>query len=204
MLLRSAETHEVAPATDSSGASAGRWPAGARLLTPLMLASAPLLLIEPEMMPWALAGALGLIATGTVVRRSPRIPQVDAIQRHMMWCRRRGEPANVLVIAIEPGTPRSSSALLAATRATDTFVVHRSMRGVEVHGLLDGGELDRMAVERRLAERLGPNAACAFGWAVFPDDGFTLDVLLDVARSSLSRLPTPPRRGPVPLARLRR
>lgn len=202
-LLRDARGNPVDPSLRSPGAVAGRWPARAGLLTPLVIASAPLAVIEPGAMPWLVAGALGLVAGGTAVRRSTAAPQVDALQRHIMRCRRRGERANVLVVDFEPGTSRSISALLAATRATDTFVVRRSMRGVEVHGLLDGDALDRMAVERRLAGRLGPNAACAFGWAVFPDDGLTLDVLLEAARAALPSLPAAPRRrGPVPPVRL--
>jgi len=200
-LVTSEERSEVDPATVSAGVLAGRWPVGARLLPPVVIASAPLLVLEPAAMPWLLAGALGWIATGTAVRRFTAAPQLDAIQRHIMWCRRRGERANVLVVAIEPGTPRSVAALLGVTRATDTFAVHRTMRGVEVHGLLDGEALDRVAVERRLAGRLGPNATCAFGWAVFPDDGFTLDVLFEVARSALQTSSAPTRRVPAPLRR---
>lgn len=200
-LLPETAGSRVGPSVDVAGA---RWPAGARLLTSLLVASVPLAVIEPGATPWLLAGVLGLVASRTVGQGTKVAPAVDALQRHMMSCRRRGEHANVLVMAIEPATSRSIAALLAATRATDTFVVHRSRDGAELHALLDGDVPDREVVERRLAGRLDPDVGCAFGWAVFPDDGLTLDVLFEAAHVAVPGDPTGTPHGAARLARMRR
>jgi hypothetical protein len=166
----------------SASVALGR-PWDLRLLAPLALA--PVAVVAPEAVPWVLAGSLGMIATGTVARRPAAPSAMDAMHRHLTWCRRRGERANMLVLVVEPATPRSVAELLAATRVTDSFAVQRVGRRVRILGLLEGQALDRTVVERRLAACLDADAVCSLTWAIFPDDGLTLDVLLDHAQAAV-------------------
>jgi len=105
----------------------------------------------------------------------------DERERHLMRCRRRGERAWVVVARL--GTPAAlrPEQILARLRLTDSLSIRRLRDGYEIAGTLDAVNFDREAFERRL-RGLAPRGA-DFGWARFPDDGATLDVLLEKAGS---------------------
>jgi hypothetical protein len=130
------------------------------------------------------------------------LPQEDApgeVDRHIARCRRLEEPAEVMV-AISPRTARSSGtawlhrwrtdwcrSAAGALRLTDSIEIQPGR--AELRAVLDGASLDRASVERRLVatldarqtgsrlDRRGGPSEVAFGWARFPDDGFTFEVL---------------------------
>ena len=105
------------------------------------------------------------------------------LERHVMRCRRRDEPA-VLMLAHIPGGSRSTGHRLACCyRLTDSVMVARVGRHHELVALFDDDGLDRAALERRIrtAARVEP----AIAWARFPDDGVTLDALIRAARMEL-------------------
>jgi hypothetical protein len=88
----------------------------------------------------------------------------------------------------------------AALRLTDGVVVATTYDGFELCALIEGAELDRGALERRLGDRLGVDVSC--GWSRFPDDALTLDDLVVAARRSVVSLSTgAPRRRSFQLAR---
>jgi hypothetical protein len=149
---------------------------GWRLLT--ALAIVPAALLGPEILAWTVAGASTVLLAGTTASRPA--PLVADPQRHLVSCRRRGEPATIL--AVDVGKLESSQlrALQQSTRMSDSLAAKRIPGGRRIYGVLDGDDVDRAAVERRLAGVLGDHAV--FGWASFPADGYTLDVLLEHAR----------------------
>src|SRR5436190_1143051 len=65
-------------------------------------------------------------------------------------------------------------------RAADSTRVVRGVVADEVQAVMDGEELEAPAVEQRLGAGVGEGAS--FGWAHFPQDGGSLDVLLATAR----------------------
>jgi nucleoside-diphosphate-sugar epimerase len=73
-------------------------------------------------------------------------------------------------------------ATLAAFRITDSVA---AADGNEIHAVLDGKNLDRDGLQRRLCQVLA-DVGPAFGWATFPDDGITLDGLVEQARGSFA------------------
>src|SRR5215210_4657152 len=80
--------------------------------------------------PWAMAGAsLSLLAVGT--RRQPGFAGRDPY-RHIMWCRRREETAQVMVLHVPAAARTQLDALLPATRVTDSVAVTRRGRGYEL------------------------------------------------------------------------
>ena len=65
-------------------------------------------------------------------------------------------------------------------RAADSTRVVRGVVADEVQAVMDGEELEAPAVEQRLGA--GVVEGASFGWAHFPQDGGSLDVLLATAR----------------------
>lgn len=101
------------------------------------------------------------------------------LQRHLVRCRRREEPATVLV-AVFDGTPMRPG-VTGALRVTDSSAVDRIGKRWELHAILDGDSVRRDVVERRVKQVT--NSAPRFGWATFPVDGLTLEALLQQARA---------------------
>jgi hypothetical protein len=101
-----------------------------------------------------------------------------------MRCRRREEPAWVMVARVSGGARVAD--LLGHLRLTDSARVEANVHGKELACVLDAAGLDRQALERRLREGL-PDAEVRFGWSHFPGDGAGLDVLLHRARAGLPR-----------------
>ena len=111
---------------------------------------------------------------------------VDSLDRELMRRRRREDPAALLLIEGRCDAA-AESALKDCLRVTDT-VECRIRRGrVRIRALLDVEHLDRTAVERRLAAAGAVELAA--GWAMFPEDGLSLAVVVEAARDRLAPLP---------------
>lgn len=140
-------------------------------------------LVDPAaLLPWSMAGAS--VALGF----APRAPVSEladgqAVQKHLMLCRRRDERADVMVVRLEqPSRPRLHK-LLEGTRVTDSLAVRRHAGGIEIYGLLDAAGVDRSVVEERLKHLVG--GPVSVGWATFPEDGYTMQALVEEARRGI-------------------
>ena len=151
-----------------------------RLATAVAMAPVAFAATAPRI-SWVLAGALvaGLAATA----ERPLIARVGELQRHLDWCRRREESAHVLVVML-PGAENDHRRLLEAFRLTDSVAIQTHREGCEVHAVIDDHRLSRAGLERRIVQEVGDDAR--FGWAAFPQDGYTLEVLLERAASGLT------------------
>jgi hypothetical protein len=115
-------------------------------------------------------------------RRGPLLE----LERHVMRCRRREEPA-LLMLAHIPCASRSTGHRLACCyRVTDSVLVARVGRHHELVALFDDDGLDRSALEQRMRAAAGVEPTVS--WARFPDDGVTLDALVAAARMQLRAL----------------
>jgi hypothetical protein len=142
-------------------------------------------LLDVAVLPWAVAAT----ALSWNLRRSFAPPGLDSEpQRQLMRSRRRNESASVVVVqadrSVEP------EPLWMTLRATDGFDVARGSDGIEIRAVLEGEDLHRAAFEQRIRGTLGA-AEARFGWASFPADGLTLDVLVDAARADLAAAGAP-------------
>jgi len=108
----------------------------------------------------------------------------DELERHIMRCRRRQEPAAVLVLRVVASGRIGPERLRACFRLTDSVAITRTRYGYELTGVFDEDCLDRDALEWRLRAALDGMATCV-SWARFPDDGVTLETLLEDARAAL-------------------
>jgi hypothetical protein len=97
--------------------------------------------------------------------------------------RRRGEPASVLVVALPPNAADTRRAL-EVVRITDALAVRQTAGQLQLYGVLEG-VAPRTIIEQRLAQAAG-DVAPAFGWARFPEDGLTLEILVECAEHALS------------------
>ena len=175
------------PATLGAGLAlkgGGGW----RLLT--VIALVPAALIGPDILAWTVAGVSTALFAGTAATRPA--PLFSDPQRHLISCRRREQSATILVVDV-PGLDSSRlRGLQKATRVSDSLDATRIPGGRRIYGVLDGDDVDRAAVERRLTAVLGDDAV--FGWASFPQDGYTLELLIEHARSRVppgsQRLPS--------------
>jgi hypothetical protein len=116
--------------------------------------------------------------------RNRAVHVVGELERHIMRCRRRQEPASVLVARFAGPGRIAPARVLACFRMTDTVTVARTRDGWEVIGIFDDYDFDRDGFERRLRAAL-QGAGPTLGWARFPDDGLTLEHLLQRARAAL-------------------
>jgi hypothetical protein len=106
-------------------------------------------------------------------------------ERALLRCRRRGESASVLVVRLDPRFDFDPKQLVAALRMTDSAAfVHSRRSGYELLAVLeDDTRLERKVVEQRLRS-LVQGGRSLFGWARFPQEGLTLDVLVERARAA--------------------
>jgi hypothetical protein len=109
---------------------------------------------------------------------------VGELERHTMRCRRRQEAASVLVARFAGVGRITPARVLACFRLTDSVTIARTRDGWEVAGVFDEQGFDRQGFERRLRAAL-EDAAPILGWARFPQDGLTLELLLEGARAAL-------------------
>lgn len=137
-----------------------------------------------------LAGAVAWLAVGAMLAlglspaSAPQDSGAEELERHLMRCRRRGEPASVLVARLSSPARLAPAELAGCFRLTDSVAVTRAPRGYELSGVFDDNSLDRDALERRLRAATGSMSA-QLAWTRFPDDGVTLRVLIDRARAAL-------------------
>lgn len=156
------------------------WPVIRHLAAPAALVAAA---VEPsEVLPWTVAA---VCLSYAVEQRAAAIavPDLDALERCLERCRRRGDPATVLVLDV-PSDAVAVRNLFRTVRVTDSFVVRRFRDRFEVYGLLEECDVARTSIEARLASALH-GVTPRFGWASYPVDGLTLDALLAHARTSL-------------------
>jgi hypothetical protein len=108
----------------------------------------------------------------------------DDLERHIMRCRRREEPASVLVARIAGSHRIPPRRLLECFRLTDSVTIARTRDGWEVAAIFDEDGFDRDGLERRFRAALAATPP-SVAWARFPEDGVTLDALLASARAAL-------------------
>ena len=137
-------------------------------------------LLDASLLPWAVA-AVALTRDIGHPFPSPRLDSEP--QRQLMRSRRRNEPASVIVVQATP--PAGPAQVWPSLRATDGFDVVSGRDGIELRAVLEDHGLDRRAFEERIRGVLGASDQ-RLGWASFPADGVTLEVLVDAARARLA------------------
>jgi hypothetical protein len=104
----------------------------------------------------------------------------EALRAHLARARRRGEPTDVLVVRLAESSPSVARRLKDSLRVTDSSYLLWDGAAFELRAMVDRERLDRRALEARLRSvAAGP---LELGWARFPEDGYTLSVLLGEAR----------------------
>ena len=131
---------------------------------------------------WIAAGASLAFAVSLFQRPQAQAEPNGDLQRHLAWCRRREEPANLLLAPLDGIDVVAVRSLLESFRITDSVTIGGSAGGTELYALLDAHGFMREGLERRLAEAF---AGRKFGWATFPEDGVTLQTLIEHARGSM-------------------
>jgi hypothetical protein len=155
-------------------------PVQVRLLTALGMVPIALLDSAPTW-SWIVGGAALALASAIAPRTAAVPSEVNGdLQRHLAWCRRREEPAHLLLIPMNGAGDADLPQLLESFRITDSVTLGRGANGSELYALLDAFSFDRQGLERRLAERLNGHSV---GWASFPEDGVTLQTLIEHARA---------------------
>ena len=149
--------------------------ASALAMVPVAFADAP---------TWSFVVAGGLLAAALARPAKGSLPApLEQIQRHLEWCRRRGEPAHLLWVHGDDIDRETATAALGAFRVTDNVaVLHEGDGQEEIVAMIDHTSFERVGLERRLRAQLGD--APGLGWATFPDDGVTLEALFQAARAA--------------------
>lgn len=161
-----------------------RWPVVGRLAAPAALVAAA---VEPStVLPWTVAA---ICLSFAIEQRAAviSVPDLGALERCLERCRRRGDPATVLVLQVAADAVAVRN-LLRTVRVTDSFVIRRFSDRFEVYGLLEECDVARACIEARFAASLH-GVTPRFGWASYPVEGLTLDVLLEHARTSIETEP---------------
>jgi len=157
-----------------------RWPVVRRLAAPAALVAGAL---EPStVLPWTVA-AVCLSLAAEQRAAAIALPDLGSLEECLERCRRRGDPATVLVLQV-PSDAVAVRNLLRTVRVTDSFVIRRWRDRFEVCGLLEECDVARTDIEARFAASLH-GVTPRLGWASYPVDGLTLDVLLEHARTSI-------------------
>jgi len=154
---------------------------GGRLVAAAAMAPVAFAATAPTI-SWVLAGALvaGVAASG----ERPLVARSQDLQRHLDWCRRREERAHVLVVLVPEAEAGNERGLLEAFRLTDSVAISHHQGRCEIQAVIDHHRLSREGLERRVIAAVGDQVE--FGWAEFPEEGFTLEVLLERAASGLA------------------
>jgi hypothetical protein len=142
---------------------------------------------SPDAPAWAWVLSGGIVALLVSARGGPVILRTHDLQRHLDWCRRREEKAHVLVMRFSLREVPKPARVLDSFRTTDSIAIHLSQGVCELQAVLDDQGFSREGVERRIIE--DNDASFRFGWAAFPDDGVTLDSLMETARAELVEIP---------------
>jgi hypothetical protein len=144
-------------------------------MIPVGLASAP---------AWSFVLAGGLLAAVLARTAAEAVPsRLEQIQRHLEWCRRRGEAAHLLWVHAPQINRATATAALEAFRVTDNAaLLHEDSGHEEIVAMVDDASFEREGLERRLRAEVGEGAG--LGWAEFPEDGVTLEALFRQARAA--------------------
>ena len=134
--------------------------------------------------------ALMLVAGGSWHRPDALYPARMQLAR----CRRGGQPADILVVELSSTTSlvggrqtrRCATAVSSVLRVTDGVSMIPSLGGNGMCAVLESDGRARSAIDQRLRSACG--SEIRLSWASSPDDGVTLESLLEVA---LNRLPLP-------------
>jgi hypothetical protein len=156
-----------------------RGPLGARSVT--ALAMIPGAMPSAPAWVWVLSG--GVVALLVSVRGGPVELRSHDLQRHLDWSRRRQENAHVLVLRFSLREIPKPARLLDSFRTTDSIALHYSHGTCELQAVLDDTGFSREGVERRVCDHA--DGSFRFGWAQFPEEGVTLDTLIETARTDL-------------------
>jgi hypothetical protein len=157
-------------------------------------------------------------ALATVLLASGSQHHLDALypaRMQLARCRRSGQPADILVVeppaststAVGRQSRRCASAVSSVLRVTDGVSMVRTLGGKVMCAVLESDGRARSAIDQRLRSACGNEIRLA--WASSPEDGVTLESLLEVALNRLP-LPEPGRRHrpqrlrPLPVQRLLR
>jgi hypothetical protein len=157
-----------------------------RLMRPVaVLAGAVAAVLEPALFPWLLAAGFAQLALEACITRRIAPPPLDSdLQRALMRGRRREEDVAALVATTDVPPGKRVADMLGVLRVTDSYEIATTDRYWELRAIFEGPDLDRPAIEQRLEEAV---AGLRFGWADFPADGATLEVLLEHAREDAKR-----------------
>jgi hypothetical protein len=137
-------------------------------------------------------GALALMLVASGSRHHP-----DALypaRMQLARCRRSGLPADILVVEVPASTSiaggrqtrRGATAVSSVLRVTDGVSMVPSLGGSGICAVVESDAGARSAIDQRLRSACSNEIRLA--WASSPDDGVTLESLLEVA---LDRLPLP-------------
>jgi hypothetical protein len=146
------------------------------------IAMLPVAFADAPTWAFVIAGGLLLVASSRV-REAVSAPQLEGIQRHLEWCRRRDESAHLLWVHAPAATPAEIAATMASFRVTDNAaLLHETEGNGEIVAMLDDSRFSREGLAERLRAHLGEESG--IGWAHFPEDGVTLDALFAHARTA--------------------
>jgi hypothetical protein len=116
-------------------------------------------------------------------------PRDHALRRHLAICRRREERAFVLVAS----AAGRRHAMTADLRISDSSVAVSQRGDSTLVAVVDAREHSRERVTERL--RAAHGEGLRVGWATFPDDGLTLDALVELATARSGRMSGGPHRA---------
>jgi hypothetical protein len=142
-------------------------------------------------------GALALTLGASGRRHHP-----DALypaRMQLARCRRSGQPADILLVELPASTSiaggrqtrRCATTVSSVLRVTDGVSMVPSLGRNGMCAVLESNGRARSAIDQRLRRACGSEIRLA--WASSPDDGVTLESLLEVA---VKRLPLPESRQP--------
>ncbi len=149
--------------------------ASAAAMIPIAFADAP---------TWSfvVAGSVLAAVLARPVRETVPVP-LEKIQRHIEWCRRRNESAHLLWVHVPHADREVAIGALDAFRVTDSVaLLHEGNECEEIVAMVDHASFERTGLERRLRAQVGE--AAGFGWAIFPEDGVTVEALFRHARTA--------------------
>ena len=184
--LAAALPPQVEPLACAVMAGVGLLAVAPRGLRPLaLLSAAGAVVVDPALAPWLLAAAFAQLALEARASRRIAPPALDSdLQGALMRGRRRDEEVAALVATTDEPPGERVTEVLELLRVTDSYEVVATERHRELRAVFEGEALEREAVERRLSAAVH---GMRFGWAEFPRDGATLEVLLQEARHDLDR-----------------
>jgi hypothetical protein len=125
------------------------------------------------------AALLAIALMGTI--ETPVSTPLRQLQRHLYWCRRRGESAHLLWVHAPDVERRVAAEALDVFRVTDSVaLIHDGDESDEIVAMVDHTNFERAGIERRLRAFIGDGAG--LGWADYPEDGVTIETLFTRAR----------------------